>query len=220
MKFLGLALIIVVVLCTTAIAFLLRPESLDTTSFIFATLWVLFLVLINLVSSLYIFGKNKESTVYGILPSLSIVLLIYSIFSVLLLLFFWNANDFRALPTIHWVFQILGFGIVSIVVIMQFMASKTAVVDQRLDLPQKSDMIIQLEKIRIQLSRNSSNLGNKIVQLENTIRYSIPHPTQIRDIDEYHNLNNDLLSLANPNITEDELLKIVDRLNRTASVIK
>lgn len=220
MRFLGLALLAIAILCTLAIALLLKSESLDNTSFILATIWSLFLVTINWASSVYIFGKNKESPIFGILPSLSILLLLYSFVSIGLLLFYWNANGFGQLPTIHWVIQILGFGIVTSVVILQFMATKTAVVDQRSDLPTKSEMIDLLQNKRVTLGISSTKLRDSITELENLIKHSIPHPSTIKNEDAYKTLGDQIKLLTNSQITEEEWLDEIEKLRRIASVLR
>lgn len=220
MRFLGIALLTVAILCTISIALLLKPESLDSTSFTLATLWSLFLVTINWTSSVYIFRKTKESTVFGILPSVSNLFLLYSFFSIGLMLFYWNTNNFGQLPTSHWVIQIFGFGVVTSVVLLQFMATKTADVDQRPDLPKKSEMIGLLQNKRVSLGISSKKLRDSITELENLIKHSLPHPAVINDENGYKALSEQITDLANSDMTEAEWLEKIIKLCQMVSVLR
>lgn len=220
MRSLAIALLIISVLCTLAIALLLKPDYLDNTSFTLAVLWSLFLVTINWVSSVYIFSKTKAAPIFGILPSLSFLLLLYSFGSVGLLLFYWNANEFGYLPTSHWVLQILGFGVIFSIVILQFMAAKTAAVDQPSDLPQKSELIGLLQDMRLTVDISSPRLRDSITEIEDLIRYSVPHPSVVVDQERYRQLGKEISFLSVTDISEAEWMEKIITLRVLVSTIK
>ena len=220
MRFLGLALLAVAILCTLSIALLLKPDSLYNTSFTLATLWSLFLITINWASSVLIFGKTRESTVFGVLPSVSILLLFYSFFSIGLMLFYWNVNNYGPLPTSHWVIQILSFGVVTSVVILQFMATKTASVRDRSDLPTKLEMINALFTKRSSLNSTQTTLRDAISDLENLIKHTIPHPSTLQNVNTYTEINETIQSLSNSSSNEERWLEEINKLRRIAKTVR
>jgi hypothetical protein len=220
MRLLGLALLAIAISCTLSIALLLKPDSLSNTSFTLATLWSLFLVTINWASSVYIFSKTKESTVFGILPSVSVLLLFYSFFSVGVMLLYWNANNFGQLPTSHWVIQILGFGIVTSIVILQFIATKAASVENPNDLPTKLEMINALFAKRCNLDPAQTTLRDALSDLEDLIRYTIPHPSILKNVDDYKQISESIQSLSGSALSEEHWLDEINKLRRIAKSVR
>ena len=111
------------------IAFLLRPERMGDASFALVILWLSILVISNWFISTYVFTNvksNKQSTNFGVLPSLHFVVFLYSVYSISLLLVAYWLNDYQTLPAWHWVLQLLGFGLCTSIFVLILISSKTA----------------------------------------------------------------------------------------------
>ena len=97
MKKLSLSLFLIIAAFIIVVAILLAPEQIKNVYFWVTIGWLVFLSFINWFVSTYIFlkdGKNSINPKFGILPSLNIVVFIYSIISAVFLLFTWFTNDF------------------------------------------------------------------------------------------------------------------------------
>jgi FtsH-binding integral membrane protein len=91
MKNLSYLLLSFTILITVVIAIIIKPSNLDIFSFFLALTWLVFIVFINWLVSFYFFSNTKQnSSKFGILPSLHLVVFLYSIFTVVTLFYFWN----------------------------------------------------------------------------------------------------------------------------------
>ena len=116
MKLLSILLFLVISLGILAIAILLAPNQLSNIYFWITIVWLIILSLLNWFASTFIFiasNENLKSSTYGILPSLNIIIFIYSIFSAIFLILTWYSNDFGILSNNHLILQITIFIIVS-----------------------------------------------------------------------------------------------------------
>ena len=108
---LSVLLFLVIAVCIYVIAILIAPNQIDNTYFWITVGWLIFLSGLNWVVSTYIFigakDSNSKSTNFGILPSLNIIVFIYSLFSAGFLLSTWFVNDFILLPHWHLISQVV-----------------------------------------------------------------------------------------------------------------
>ena len=104
MKWLAIALLLILEFAIIVVAVLARPEMVGELEFWLIVVWLLFLVFLNWSVSSYIFWKIRDSdksTQFGILPSLNILVFLYSVASVSFLTFSWNSTNFGVLPNGH-----------------------------------------------------------------------------------------------------------------------
>ena len=154
MKLLSILLFLVISLGILAIAILLAPDQLSNIYFWITIVWLIILSLLNWFASTFIFiasNENLKSSTYGILPSLNIIIFIYSIFSAIFLILTWYSNDFGILSSSHLILQIIIFIIVSSLSILMFISAKASSVDES-NLTSKDELISIL---KLSLSKNN-----------------------------------------------------------------
>ncbi len=189
MKKLSLALFLIIAATIIVVAVLLAPEQVHNTYFWVTIGWLVFLSFLNWFVSTYIFlksGKNSINTKFGILPSLNIVVFIYSIISATFLLFTWFTNESNVLPNWHLITQILLFSTLSIFTIFFLFASKGAEISKGNFSIDKTKLLSTTEylKSQDQNDENKKYLG----ELYEVINYSIPHLTKLKSEENYRDL--------------------------------
>ncbi len=189
MKKLSLALFLIIAATIIVVAVLLAPEQVHNTYFWVTIGWLVFLSFLNWFVSTYIFlksGKNSINTKFGILPSLNVVVFIYSIISATFLLFTWFTNESNVLPNWHLITQILLFSTLSIFTIFFLFASKGAEISKGNFSIDKTKLLSTTEylKSQDQNDENKKYLG----ELYEVINYSIPHLTKLKSEENYRDL--------------------------------
>ena len=189
MKKLSLALFLIIAATIIVVAVLLAPEQIHNTYFWVTIGWLVFLSFLNWFVSTYIFlksDKNSINTKFGILPSLNIVVFIYSIISATFLLFTWFTNESNVLPNWHLITQILLFSTLSIFTIFFLFASKGAEISKGNFSIDKTKLLSTTEylKSQDQNDENKKYLG----ELYEVINYSIPHLTKLKSEENYRDL--------------------------------
>ena len=221
---LSFVLLIFSIAVVSSLAILLRPENLSSNNFYAALLWVNFLVFLNWYLFISFFSKNEgttgSSTTFGILPSIHLITILYTVITVGLLLFFWRQSDFQSLSTSHWILQVLSVGIygaLSLSILISAKTAETPGTPQHLET--KTTLLKRVETIENFLELQEQSLDpdwrSKIRALESAIKHSVPHPSALRDQETYLELSgalNDVLE----NRQTDDLLKEIQRLVRLA----
>ena len=176
---LALVGILVVIEATIFIlATLWKPEN---AGFVFwlSTAWIALLVAVNWIASVLVFSSNtkggsKTATLFGALPAINIFLIIYSGFSITVLIAttFFNAVNWNFQIT----FQIIGLAIFLITALITFVSFKGA---QHGSYSQysKQDIIDALEKLERSVTKAS--LRKKIGGSISYVKYNMPHPSTI-----------------------------------------
>ena len=186
---LSVLLFLVIAVCIVAIAVLIAPNQIDNTYFWITVGWLLF-CWSKLGSFNYIFigakDSDSQSTNFGILPSLNIIVFIYSLFSAGFLLSTWFVNDFTLLPNWHLISQVVLFLIVSSLGILMFISAKAAEVPSHNFDISKEELIKIINNIK---SNYESNSDNFIIlkEISEVVKYSIPH-LSIKLNSNYNNL--------------------------------
>ena len=110
MKKLSIILFLVIALGIICLSLLIAPSQIENIYFWITISWFIFLTFINwLTSTLIFYGvdpSNTKNANFGILPSLGIVIFIYSILSAFFLLATWYINDFGLIPNWHLILQV------------------------------------------------------------------------------------------------------------------
>jgi hypothetical protein len=197
---LSVLLFLVIAVCIVAVAILIAPNQIDNTYFWITVGWLIVLSGLNWLVSTYIFigakDSNSQSTNFGILPSLNIIVFIYSLFSAGFLLSTWFVNDFILLPNWHLISQVVLFLIVSSLSILMFISAKAAEVPSHNFDTSKEELIKIINNAK---SNYDSNSDNFIIlkELSEVIKYSIPHLSQIKSNSNYNDLCKELINLEN-----------------------
>ena len=217
MKLLSILLFLVISLGILAIAILLAPNQLSNIYFWITIVWLIILSLLNWFASTFIFiasNENLKSSTYGILPSLNIIIFIYSIFSAIFLILTWYSNDFGILSSSHLILQIIIFIIVSSLSILMFISAKASSVDES-NLTSKDELISIL---KLSLSKNNleEDITNSIKELIETINYSIPHLTKLKSKNNYI----ELAEGVKKNFLSNKILKDKNFLHKLISLAK
>ncbi len=186
MKLLSVLLFLVISIGILAIAILLAPNQLSNIYFWITIIWLIILSGLNWFASTFIFVASKEnlkSSTYGILPSLNIIIFIYSLFSGTFLISTWYSNDFGILSNGHLILQIILFLIVSSFTILMFISAKAASVAES-NLTSK-DELLSILKLSISNENFADDTINLIKELNEIIKYSIPHLTKLKSKNNY-----------------------------------
>lgn len=186
MKLLSVLLFLVISIGILAIAILLAPNQLSNIYFWITIIWLIILSGLNWFASTFIFVASREnlkSSTYGILPSLNIIIFIYSLFSATFLISTWYSNDFGILSNGHLILQIILFIIVSSFTILMFISAKAASVAES-NLTSK-DELLSILKLSISNENFADDTINLIKELNEIIKYSIPHLTKLKSKNNY-----------------------------------
>ena len=211
MKKLSIILFLVIALGIVCLSLLIAPSQIENIYFWITISWFIFLTFINwLTSTLIFYGvdpSNTKNANFGILPSLGIVIFIYSILSAFFLLTTWYINDFGLIPNWHLILQVFIALIAVILTILIFIAAKSSKKNVNKNLPSKSLLFDYVDKIE---NNNSDNedLKESLKQLREIIEYNIPDISYIKSINKYEELVDSLKTLSiNNNV--DEVKKII-----------
>ena len=203
------SLLLVVLLVTTiSIALLIRPKAMDDATFYFSVAWVLILIVSNWYVSTYFFSNIKEenqTTDFGILPSLHIVVLAYSFFSLILLLIALSISNYQELPTWHWVGQIIGFAVVSSFIILIVIASKTAEIKFPPNIDSKDSLLLKIKILKLRMENNNVQAFNQLKEIEDIVKYSLPHLSVVKDLDTWKKINSEIEEFDSYELTKEEI---------------
>lgn len=202
------------------IAFLLRPEKMGDGSFVLVILWLSILVISNWFISTYVFTNvksNKQSTNFGVLPSLHFVVFLYSVYSMTLLLVAYWLNDYQTLPTWHWVLQLLGFGLCTSIFVLILISSKTAEIDSTEEISTKESVLERIKFLKLHLDPSKISTINQLKELEDVIKYSTPHISVMKNTSEWNKLYLELSRLNESDLLNSE---IESKFNELIRIVK
>ena len=218
---LSVLLFLVIAVCIYVIAILIAPNQIDNTYFWITVGWLIFLSGLNWVVSTYIFigakDSNSKSTNFGILPSLNIIVFIYSLFSAGFLLSTWFVNDFILLPHWHLISQVVLFLIVSSLGILMFISAKAAEVPSHNFDTSKEELIKIINNLKLNYESSSENFL-LLKELSEIVTYSIPHLSKITSDQKYIDLCNGLKEFENSDSTNISVEIINKLLNLAKSL--
>ncbi len=218
---LSVLLFLVIAVCIYVIAILIAPNQIDNTYFWITVGWLIFLSGLNWVVSTYIFfgakESNSKSTNFGILPSLNIIVFIYSLFSAGFLLSTWFVNDFVLLPHWHLISQVVLFLIVSSLGILMFISAKAAEVPSHNFDTSKEELIKIINNLKLNYESSSENFL-LLKELSEIVTYSIPHLSKITSDQKYIDLCNGLKEFENSDSTNISVEIINKLLNLAKSL--
>lgn len=192
MKLLSILLFLVISVSILLIAVLLNPDQLQNLYFWITLGWLIALSGLNWLASTFMFigssHSDPHSRTFGILPSLNILVFIYSLISATLLISTWYLNDFGMFPNSHLILQIILFAVVASISILMFIAAKAAEVKNVNVSVNKEELTKILKSIQSipDLSSENKALIKELIEL---VRYSIPHLSNLNSNDNYEKLS-------------------------------
>jgi hypothetical protein len=208
MKLLSILLFLIVAVSILLVAILANPENLNNLYFWLTVGWLIALSGLNWFASTFMFmaasKSNSNQRVFGIVPSLNIMVFIYSIISATLLISTWYLNDFGILPNSHLILQITLFAIVASISVLMFIAAKASQIEEVKVAITKEELIQILKAIQSikNLNEDKSKLIKELIEL---VRYSIPHLSKLNSKGNYEQL---IMIFKNQNIKNNDDLSI------------
>jgi hypothetical protein len=174
---LSLILLAIVLLTVIGVAILVAPAN-PSLGYWFGLGWVLLLVFANWFTSTLIFGKAKKTkaaggTIFGIIPIISIIVLLYSAASIIVLIMYMN-NLIGS--TTHLLFQILALSLVSIITVLSLLAVKGAQEDTIASVS-TVELITSIDKICRRT--NDDDSLKRLEDLKSYLLYRMPPPKYI-----------------------------------------
>ena len=207
MKWLAIALLLILEFAIIVVAVLARPEMVGELEFWLIVVWLLFLVFLNWSVSSYSFWKIRDSdksTQFGILPSLNILVFLYSVASVSFLTFSWNSTNFGVLPNGHMIAQVIAAALTAVVVVFMLMAAKGAAIEIPDGVRPKEELAEKVKVLISTLPADKLELESELVKLRDCIQYSMPHTVRIKNVENYSLLYSQLddLDCSKDNVSE------------------
>jgi hypothetical protein len=215
MRWLTIVLLFIVEISIIVVSLLRRPERIGELDFWLIVFWLLFLVFLNWFVSAYTFGKAGDkttSTEFGILPSLNILVFVYSIASVSFLTFSWNISDFRILPNWHMITQVIAAAVTASVGVLMLIAAKGAEIEIPDRVKPKEELVKKIKTLISSLPKDNPELESELTKLRDYIQYSLPHIARINNIENYNLLYSQLHDLDLLNEDDSENLKNIIKL--------
>ena len=175
------------ILCVLEVTVLLTAYIYDSQIFaemvnIFRVIWVMVLVLANWLASTVIFFKNKNITKspdFGVVPAINISVFIWSILSVLAMVFL---ADFSMRT--HMIVQVILAGGIAFLVLSMMLGSAAAKTDHTLPKILKTDLAILVKQLEHQNPKQSELLKS----LREKVLYSLPHDSKLAHSKDYQEL--------------------------------
>ena len=207
MRWLTIILLLIVESAIILVAVLARPERIGDLDFWLIVAWLLFLVFLNWAVSTYIFrkiGDTAKSTQFGILPSLNILVFLYSVASVSFLTYSWNSTNFGVLPNGHMIAQVIAAAVTAVVVVLMLIAAKGAAIEIPDGEKPKEELAEKVKVLISTLPADKPELESELVKLRDCIQYSMPHTARIKNVENYGLLYSQLhdLDLSKENVSE------------------
>jgi hypothetical protein len=200
---LGILLLVTVELTFVAVAILAQPQRIADFDFWVIVAWLSFLAALNWAVSSYIFfkvGDADKSTSFGTLPSLNIVVFLYSIASVTLLVSSWYTVGFGIMPNWHLIAQVVAAGSTASIFLLILISSKGAEIELPKDVKTTRELSALVETLISTLPPNNQEVLKELKNLLEFVNYSMPHTARLNSFQNYeklssaiHELNSEIL---------------------------
>jgi hypothetical protein len=192
-----------------AISKLGSPSPTNETVFWLKTLWIVFLVFLNWVSSSAILFKIKDAqkpALIGSLPGINIVIFIYSLISAGLLIIHWE----KPATSSHLIFQVIFGTICFVIVMLSLISAEGAKLPSIPDNAVNKDEIVRLLK-RVEKRFSGKELEG-ISDIRKILQYSAPHTSKIILMPEYENLCVLAKKLENEDQVGESIFELVEKM--------
>ncbi len=191
MKLLSIILFLLIAVSIFLVSILINPDQLKNLYFWITIGWLITLTGLNWLASTFMFigGSHSDpnTRIFGILPSLNILVFIYSFISATFLISTWYLNDFGEFQNSHLILQIILFAVVASISILMFIAAKSAQVETpnvSLNKEELTKILKAIQSIK-DLSEDKSAMIKELTEL---VKYSIPHLSKLNSKENYEKL--------------------------------
>ena len=206
---------LVLVATWTASIVALNPNHLNNTNFWLMVMWINFLITLNMYASAPILSKyqaRNSTKLIGALPSINIILFLFSLISGPLAFINYFAKPLEAIyfyHSYHLVIQILLSGFVAVTCLFLILSAKGAESGAR-GLLTREDLIKKLKNFELLNEKIAENsLCNNLFQdLLEYVEYKMPHPSSVTR-DKYLILSNEINKLEAKESQDSKSLETV-----------
>jgi hypothetical protein len=214
---LSITLLFLALLLVTIIGYLIKPANFSLNLFFSLLAWSYFLVVINWYALIFSYADTKSNvknqTKFGVLPSIGLQAIFFSILSLTTIIVFLSLNNFDQLPLRHWLLQFVLLGIFLSLTVVSLIAAKTAELPEAPnELRSKDDLLNSINEVIINLENEQTNQKKIeiIKMIRDSIKYSIPNLAVLKDIEKYLSIDRNIQILLekskkNEQIDENEL---------------
>lgn len=204
----------VIIFSIILISVLFSPSEIKSASFWLPVSWLVLLAILNwVISAVFFFDgtqhkKNNKKSI-GILPSINILILFYSFFSIVLLALNTTKEAIgieNFMSSYHIIFQIgLGsiFAILTLSILIAVKGAESGAENNKT----REQLIIELNTINVQYDLEKNNLFNDLVEY---ISYKMPHPSSI-DRSQYNDFILQIEFISNSE-SRDEIEKMLSSI--------
>ena len=208
MKLLSILLFLIIAVSIVLVAILANPEHLNNRYFWITVGWLIMLSGLNWFASTFMFigvsKSNSNQRIFGVLPSLNILVFIYSLISATFLISTWYLNDFGMFPNSHLILQIILFAIVASLSVLMFIAAKASQIEE-VDVTLSKEELTHILKMIQSIQNLSEDKSILIKELTELVKYSVPHLSRLKSTGNYEQLT---MIFNNKNIHNDDDLDI------------
>lgn len=188
-----IAFVILIVLESTVVivALIAQPDKIYESEFLVTIVWLTFLIFLNWFLSSYILFKIKSQMnqrILGALPSLNIVVFIYSLASACLVSATWLIINFQIFEQAHLILQLILLAGMIILSMFILIASKAADIDVDVDTITTRELAKTLEMLIQEAPQEDIEFSNNLKKLLEHVRYSMPHTSKLSDSQNYREL--------------------------------
>ena len=207
MKILSIVLFLIIAVGILILSILIAPGQISNNYFWITVSWLIFLSFLNWLVSTFIFygvkSNNTNNSSFGILPSLGIIVFIYSLFSAFFLLSTWYVNDFGLIPNWHLILQVsIALAFLTLIVIMFIAAKSSRKITSNNKLKPKSVLLNYISEIE-KNNFDEEDIKGLLKQLYEIIQYSIPDVNYVKSPENYEKLTETLSSISKDNKTTE-----------------
>ncbi|MDG1052106.1 MAG: hypothetical protein P8O81_01805 [Flavobacteriaceae bacterium] len=207
MKILSIVLFLIIAVGILILSILIAPGQISNNYFWITVSWLIFLSFLNWLVSTFIFygvkSNNTNNSSFGILPSLGIIVFIYSLFSAFFLLSTWYVNDFGLIPNWHLILQVsIALAFLTLIVIMFIAAKSSRKITSNNKLKPKSVLLNYISEIE-KNNLDEEDIKGLLKQLYEIIQYSIPDVNYVKSPENYEKLCETLSSISKDNKTTE-----------------
>ena len=106
----------------------------------------------------------------------------------------------------------IGFGICGILTILVLIASKTSEISIQIDVIPKEEILNKIKVLVSFIQKQNSEIFIVLKDLESYIKYSLPHPSVIKNIENYKVLSKKIMELTDQDLEEKNSVDLIKKL--------
>lgn len=183
MRKLLLMILLLTIVAITAVLWVLNPDNIYSISFWTYLGWIIFLVSINwLISGIFLsnamLNNEKKPNNFGILPSLNIIIFVYTLVSLMLIGFNLLGKvylEFNPVKDYHLVLQIIAASFCLVLSLTILLISKGNGSDIQ-KITSRGEILDDLHEIKIKYDLPPSSTIDDVMEY---VKFRLPHPKNV-----------------------------------------